>query len=81
MIQVREISNLGTDLDEVSGAHIDKDFVGIVEGAVNVERRRERDKHLLSYRNRRKGEINTIRTHTFRRRERERRQETLGTEG
>lgn len=37
-------------LDEVTGADVDEDLVGVLEGAGDIKRRRKRDEHLLALR-------------------------------
>lgn len=38
-----------TNLDEVASADINKDLISIIKRSGDVERRRERDQHLLPY--------------------------------
>lgn len=38
-----------TYLDEVTGPDVDEDLVGVIKNAGDVERRRERDQHLLAW--------------------------------
>lgn len=37
-------------LDEITGADVDEDLVGVVEGAGDIKGRRKRDEHLLALR-------------------------------